>query len=182
MKCTAFIATVLAVAATASAAAIPAAVRQAAPCPAPPAQQPSQPTMPGQPPAQQPWQPTMPGQPPAQQPWQPAPPQQPWQPAPGQQPWVPQATIENAEGMVTATLGAKTCTLSEALAEGQTLPPSAPVTMQWGTEWVVVRAYPSGETLACKLEEAPADRPWGEHVRGALGGGGRRTGAITFPL
>ncbi|KAK1862248.1 hypothetical protein I4F81_004822 [Pyropia yezoensis] len=84
--------------------------------------------------------------------------QQPWQPAPGQQPWVPQATIENAEGMVTATLGAKSCTLTEALAEGQTVPPMAPVTMQWGTEWIVVRAYPSGETLACKLEEAPADR------------------------
>ncbi|GAB0494864.1 hypothetical protein MMPV_006161 [Pyropia vietnamensis] len=92
------------------------------------------------------------------QPGQPAPPAQPWQPMPPTQPWVPKATIENDEGMVTATLGAKTCTLTEALAEGQTLPTSAPVTNQWGAEWIVVRAYPSGETLACKLEEAPADR------------------------
>lgn len=176
MKCIAFIATLLAAATTASAAAIPLVARQV-PCPPPPSEgpvapQPQQPApVPWLPQPQQPapWQPQMPTQPGQPQPWQPKPPMptlpgqpKPWQPQqpvqPAPMPWTPAATIENAEGMVTATLGAKSCTLTEALPEGQTLPPTVVLQPLWGAEWAVVRSYPSGVVYSCKMEEAPADR------------------------
>lgn len=78
--------------------------------------------------------------------------------APPAVPWTPQATIEVDEGAATATFGSQTCVLTEALPEGQFLPPTAEVQRYWGRELVVVRAYPSPVTYSCQLEAGGGDR------------------------
>jgi len=67
------------------------------------------------------------------------------------------ATLAEDEGMVTATAGEKACTLTEALPEGEILPPYAQVEAKWDAEWVIMQTRPVGTTYTCKLE-VPADR------------------------
>jgi len=165
MKVTIAVAAFLALAASASASVIPS-VRQAPPCvPQPPTWTPTlppQPTAPWQPTPPAPWQPTPPApwQPTPPAPWQPAPPA-PWQPTPPA-PWQPpaptMATLVDEEGIVTATAGEKTCVLTEALPEGESLPPYAQVTEQWGAEYAVMQTLPIGKMYSCKLEVAAGDR------------------------
>ncbi|KAK1861997.1 hypothetical protein I4F81_004573 [Pyropia yezoensis] len=83
--------------------------------------------------------------PPCPQPGQPTP--------PPPQPWEPSATITVEEGMATATLGIKSCTLSEALPEGLILPPTAKVEWVSGFERVRVQAYPTMQFYECVLQE-----------------------------
>jgi len=160
MKVTIAVVAFLALAASASASIVPTA-RQV-PCAPQPTWMPTLPQQPAAPGQPAPWQPIPPApwQPTPPAPWQPAPPA-PWQPAPPA-PWQPPAptvaTLTDAEGMVTATVGEKTCVMTEALPEGETVPPYARVSAQWGAEYAVMQTMPIGTMYSCKLEVAAGDR------------------------
>ena len=59
--------------------------------------------------------------------------------------------------MFSATVWEKTCTLTEALPEGESIPRYAKVSHQWGAEYAVMQTLPNGKMYSCKLK-VPARR------------------------